>query len=57
MIMQTDKIKELTAKRKKKFMAYSKTPGTSYKKRIRKYELNILDYKIAIEKIKRQNEQ
>jgi hypothetical protein len=51
-----DKLKMLTDKRRIKFNEYSKTAITSWKKRLRKYELDILDNKIRIEKLKQQFE-
>ena len=54
--MKENKLRELTNKRKIKYTEYIKTSYTSWKKKLRKLELDILDGKIKIEKLKRQFE-
>ena len=54
--MRENKLNVLSSKRRSKNTEYIKTSSISWKKKLRKYELDILDGKIRIEKLKRQFE-
>lgn len=50
--MDKDRLKDLIIKRRKKYQDYQKIPASSWKKRTKKFEFDILDIKIKIEKLK-----
>ena len=52
--MKDDKLKELNNKRGIKFKEYNDTPATSWKKKLRRLELDIIDGRIRRERLKRQ---
>ena len=52
--MKEDKLKALNNKRAIKLKNYIATPATSWKKKLRKLELDITDGRIRIERLKRQ---
>lgn len=47
---------DLSAKRRKKYIEYTKTPQNCWKKRLKKCELDIIDIRIKMEYLKRQFE-
>ena len=49
-----DKLSILQDQRKEKLKEYNKTPITSWKKKLHRLELGIIDGKIKIEKLKKQ---
>ena len=52
--MKENKLNALNNKRRSKYTEYVKTSSISWKKKLRKYELEILDGKIKIEKLRQQ---
>ena len=50
------KSNELSDVRRKKYAEYTKIPQNSWKKRLKKYELDIIDIRIKMENLKRQFE-
>lgn len=52
----SDKLTELTIKRRDKLIDYNKTDSKSWKKKLKKLELDQIDGKIKIEKLKLQFE-
>ena len=52
----SDKLNELTSKRRDKLIDYNKTDSNSWKKKLKKLELDQIDVKIKIEKLKLQYE-
>ena len=49
-----DKLTELQEIRRRKFSEYNKTPSYSWKKKLNKMALDIIDIKIKMEQLKRQ---
>jgi hypothetical protein len=54
--MEINKLKDLNDKKRLKLIDYTKTPAKSWKKKLKRYELNVLDLKIKIEMLKQQFE-
>jgi hypothetical protein len=52
--MEENKLKKLNNKRRLKLMDYNSTPSNSWKKKLKLYELNIIDGQIKIERLKLQ---
>jgi hypothetical protein len=52
----SDKLQELTSKRRDKLIDYIHTDSKSWKKKLKKLELDQIDIKIKIEKLKLQYE-
>jgi len=52
----SDKLRELTSKRRNKLIDYNKTDSNSWKKKLKKLELDQIDVKIKIERLKLQFE-
>lgn len=52
----SDKLRELESKRRDKLLDYNQTDSKSWKKKLKKLELEQIEGKIKIEKLKLQNE-
>jgi hypothetical protein len=51
-----DKLIELQGKRRDKFKIYNDTQSSSWKKNLYRYQLDVIDSRIKIERLKRQNQ-